>query len=269
MSTVNRVIAVDWSGALQGSERHIWLAEVRAEGLVRLECGRSREELCEHLIQTAQEEPRLLVGLDFAFSFPAWFLQQLGVHSARELWARVERDGEAWMAACQPPFWGRRGRPRPNLDPSQGAWRHAETEALPIRGIRPKSVFQIGGAGSVGTGSLRGMPQLLKLARAGYSVWPFDPHSLPVVVEIYPRALTGPVHKSRAHQRALYLANHWPQLPATWRDAAHSSEDAFDAAISALALYAARAQFPPPPSAAPEWEHLEGRIFRPLLEPFR
>ncbi len=38
-------IAVDWSGARTGSERRIWLAEVRAGDLVRLENGRSAADL--------------------------------------------------------------------------------------------------------------------------------------------------------------------------------------------------------------------------------
>ena len=46
--------------------------------------------------------------------------------------------------------------------------------AARVRGIAPKSVFQIGGAGSVGTASLRGMPVLQRLREAGFAVWPFD-----------------------------------------------------------------------------------------------
>ena len=56
-------------------------------------------------------------------------------------------------------------------------------------------MFQIGGAGAVGTGSIRGMPHLLTLADSGFTIWPFVSGGLPTVVEIYPRALTGPVNK--------------------------------------------------------------------------
>ena len=41
-----------------------------------------------------------------------------------------------------------------------------------LTSVRPKSTFQIGGAGAVGTGSLRGMPHLLTLREAGCAVWP-------------------------------------------------------------------------------------------------
>jgi hypothetical protein len=50
-------------------------------------------------------------------------------------------------------------------------------------------VFQIGGAGAVGTDSVRGTPHLLTLAKAGFSIWPFDPPHHLMVIEIYPRAL--------------------------------------------------------------------------------
>lgn len=40
--------------------------------------GRSREEVGDDLIEAAMRSPRLAVGLDFAFSFPAWFLARFG-----------------------------------------------------------------------------------------------------------------------------------------------------------------------------------------------
>ena len=70
-----------------------------------------------------------------------------------------------------------------------------------------KSTFQIGGAGSVGTGSLRGMPHLRRLRQAGFSIWPFHSASPWTVMEIYPRLLTGPVHKSSHEHRARYLGD--------------------------------------------------------------
>lgn len=66
------------------------------------------------------------------------------------------------------------------------------------RGIRPKSVFQLVGAGQVGRGSLYGMQALHRLAAAGFRIWPFDPPGRPLVVEIFPRLLTRAVVKSNA-----------------------------------------------------------------------
>ncbi|MFP5389572.1 MAG: hypothetical protein ACLGG5_09790, partial [Thermoleophilia bacterium] len=48
------------------------------------------------------------------------------------------------------------------------------------------------------------MPHLLTLARNGFGIWPFS-EGWPRVVEIYPRALTGPVNKgSGRHDTTIY-----------------------------------------------------------------
>ena len=114
--------------------------------------------------------------------------------------------------------------------------RRAE-KAISVGGISPKSVFQIGGAGAVGTGSVRGMPYLPQLRQAGFSIWPFDPASPWTVLEIYPRLMTGPVRKSNLEQRTLYLnAGPW-SLPPAHAASIIGSEDAFDAGISALVMH--------------------------------
>lgn len=268
MPTWERVIAVDWSGALHGAERHIWLAEFAAGELVRLEAGRSREQLTAHLLECAARDPGLLVGLDFSFGFPRWFVEELGEPDGPAMWRRAAAQGEAWLAECRPPFWGRPGTRRPERDPQRPEWRRTETEEPAVRGIRPKSVFQVGGAGSVGTGSLRGMTCLEALRRGGFAIWPFDPPGAsPVAVEIYPRQFTGPVRKSNPLHRALQLANSWHELSPVHRAAAEASEDAFDAAWSARGLYSARGQFPPPSWSDPGWERMEGRIFTPRTDP--
>ncbi len=196
-----------------------------------------------------------MVGLDFAFSAPLWFLQQLGIGSAPELWEHVSRHGEAWLKACEPPWWGRPGRQRP-LQTEHYRQTERQLHAL---GVRPKSVFQIGGAGAVGTGSIRGMPLLLKLQRGGASVWPFDPPGWPLVLEIYPRLLTGAVAKSRPAAREAYLALHWPQLP-RWHI---RTEDAFDAAVSAVVMAQHAQQFQRLPNEHDPVAKLEGRIWHP------
>jgi hypothetical protein len=55
------------------------------------------------------------------------------------------------------------------------------------------------------------------------------------VVEIYPRALTGPVNKSRWAERHTYMRRFAGQDAALLERAA-GSEDAFDAAVSALVI---------------------------------
>ena len=196
---MTRAIALDWSGARTGERRAIWLAEAAGGRLVRLEGGRSREEVVAHLLEEAARDHELVAGLDFAFSLPQWFLGERGVDDVAGAWELVAREGEAWLAKPQPPFW------RKEKAPGDG-FRRTELEC----GGRPKSVFQLVGAGQVGTGSLRGMPFLPRL-RERFAIWPFDEPRLPLLVEIYPR---------------LYLDG----------DGAHPNEHARDAAASALAL---------------------------------
>ncbi len=251
-----RTIAVDWSGALVGAQKKIWLAEARGGRIVRLECGRGREALTQHLIDIARDAPRLVVGLDFAFSTPSWFLAEQRISSARELWRRCDEGAaEEWLAACAPPFWGRPGRPR-----TDGRDGRRTADAV----VGAKSVFQIGGAGSVGTGSLRGMRSLHALAEAGFAIWPFDGPGWTMAIEIYPRLMTGPVVKSDPAKRAAYLAQRSPgEMDAATRARAVASEDAFDAAISALVMDAHRHELAHLPIVTDLQTRLEGAIWRP------
>lgn len=255
-----RIIAVDWSGAASGAGKGIALAEARDGRLLRLERGRDREGIAAHLLGLARAGEAVLVGLDFAFSLPGWFLAERGLASGPELWALAAAEGEAWLRECRPPFWGRPGKRRPDLP---AHFRAADGEVPAAGGIRPKSPFQIGGAGAVGTGSLRGMPMLRTLRDGGYSVWPFDPLRLPAVVEIYPRILTGSVVKSDPAARFAFLAARCPGIDPPLREIAAADENAFDAAVSALAMDARRGELLSLPAARDGRERREGRIWIP------
>ena len=198
--------------------------------------GRTRHEVIEYLIEVASTNPDLVVGLDFAFSFPRWFAESEGVTSVEECWNLVAEHGEDWLAKCEPPFWGRSGKPRPDL-PEDKHYRCTERCAARAEGANPKSVFQIGGAGAVGTGSIRGMPHLANLAAQGFSIWPFHEPRTPTVVEIYPRLLTDSVNKSDFCERRAHLAAECsPEIGGGLACKAASSEDAFDAAVSAVVM---------------------------------
>lgn len=259
-----RVIAIDWSGALKGAAKKVWLAEVVEGRLVCVEDGRSREQVANYLISEAERDSRMLVGFDFAFSLPAWFLRERGLKSARELWALAAREAEEWLARCEPPFWGRPGKKRPVLDPGQNYLRRTDASVPDTGGIRPKSVFQIGGAGAVGTGSLRGMLVLSRLTAAGFAIWPFDQPGLPQVVEIYPRLLTGTVNKSDASKRAAYLFTNYDTLDRGLGRLAASNENAFDAAVSALVMAENLNDLMALPAATDEQTRLEGKIWHPF-----
>jgi hypothetical protein len=215
---VTRILAIDWSGARTGEQRAIWLAEARDGRLVRLEGGRGREQLVAHLLEEAERDPDLVAGLDFAFSLPEWFLHARGIDDVWNAWDLVAREAEAWLRDPQPPFW------RERKPPGDG-FRRTELEC----GGRPKSVFQLVGAGQVGTGSLRGIPFLPRL-RERFAIWPFDEPRLPLLVEIYPRLYPRerddhPNEHARDAAAAALAMSRWPgdwrRLP---RDPAYALE---------------------------------------------
>jgi hypothetical protein len=262
--TEPRVVAIDWSGALTASRRKIWLAEVACGAIARLEDGRDRAEIEAHLLDLTARDANVIIGLDFGFSMPAWFMRERGYASAHDLWADVAScAGEEWLAKCEPPFWGRPGKPRPAIDGERPTHRRCETA------VRAKSMFQVGGAGAVGTASLRGMPMLHRLHQAGFHVWPYDEPGFPLLVEIYPRVLTGPARKSNTAERAAYI-DRWcasdrcgATVPPALLDHARSSEDAFDALFSAIVMWWHRDELRALVRATEPLARLEGMIWGP------
>jgi hypothetical protein len=294
---LQRVVAVDWSGDKgPGQRRKIWAGVwTAATGKVLLENGRTRVELMEWLVEMARETPRMVVGFDFSFSYPAWFLKEWGIASAPEFWQVVaEGQGEKWLHKdCEDGrFWGRMGSQRHGKKPAEFCGEHAHRmlrcaeTALKVRaeiadpvavariaGIAPKSVFQIGGAGAVGTGSLRGMPGLLVLRSAGFRIWPFDAPSAkkPMAVEIYTRLMTGAVIKSSEAARTAYLAKKrrenvlYAGISPRVLAKARGSEDAFDALVTAMVMVEHRGEFARLRKTEDEVFLMEGRTWVPGL----
>jgi hypothetical protein len=298
MGDPDRIVAVDWSGRVDaaGQRRHIW-AGVWAAGKVTLEAGRTREELVEWLIAMARETPRMVVSLDCCFSFPAWFLAEHGCATVFDFWKKVaDGHGERWLSreceevARDVRFWGAPHK-RPEEFCGENLHRSMRLtdmdnkispkmlegdpeRAAKVRGITPKSPFQIGGSGSVGTGSLRAMPFLLRLHEAGFRVWPFESSLLdaakpqPLLVEMYTRLLTGAVKKSNAEARMIYLAAKkndvvYAGLSRAVMTKALRSEDAFDAMVSCLEMVRWRGEFAELKSTKDEVLRLEGITWRP------
>jgi hypothetical protein len=253
------VIAIDWSGARVREEKKIWIAEAADGELLDLRTGLSREAVFDYLVQRAKRDSNVVVGLDFAFSAPAWFLEANALRSAAELWALCAEQGESWLSECPTPFWGRKGSRRPVL---QEHFRATDYLSKTAR-VFPKSVFQIAGAGSVGTGSLRGWPFLHRLRMAGFSIWPFDAAGMPLVLEIYPRLLTGDVTKSSATAREAYLRLFCGDVREEFRSKGASSDDAFDAMISALAMSRCAEEFLSLAATDDPVSMLEGLVWRP------
>jgi hypothetical protein len=283
---IQRVVAIDWSGDRSDSGQRrkiwagVWTARSGGRPSVTLESGRTREELIGRLIELARETPRMVVGVDFCFSYPAWFVREHGATSAPEFWEIVRVHGERWLSReCDDVrFWGRPRRKPPEFCGDDGATRMLrladleckvpshiadKTQAAKVKGIAPKSPFQIGGAGAVGTGTLRGIPFLPRLREAGFAIWPFDEPRLPMLIEIYPRLLTGPVRKSVRKERVRYLREQVPPAVLTKRalTQAQSSEDAFDAAVSAVRMGERRAEFAALTRLTDDLRRLEGKVW--------
>jgi hypothetical protein len=302
VAEIERIVAIDWSGdaSAAGQRRKIWAGVWSGGGgkvfggNVTLEAGRTRAELVDALIAMARETPRMVVGVDFCFSYPAWFVREHGAATAVEFWEIVAAHGERWLSReCEEArFWGRVGPMRSGKKPREfrgdaGALRmlRRADEACKVRaaildvalaarvkGIAPKSPFQIGGAGAVGTGTLRGIPQLQRLHAAGFRVWPFEEPELrgekprPLMVEIYPRLLTGEVNKGSAKARAAWLAKRrgdaaYAALGRGVLGKARASEDAFDALVSVMAMAEQRASFLALRKASDAVTLLEGAVW--------
>ena len=265
-------IAVDWSGAKdeKGQLAGIWLAIAVSDSLVRLRNGLTRDEVIALLVKEIEAGGPLYIGLDFAFSFPQWFLHDHQLQSVNDLWQLAVSKGEEWLSGDTWPFWGRdktEYKKRPEDLKDHLRFRQTDEDH---RDSNIKSVFQIGGAGAVGTGSIRGLPGLTRLQKAGAAVWPFDvpkPDG-PNVIEIFPRLFYGsavtksPPVKSR-DSRKHYLEKHFPCLERYWKDAMIGSDDAFDAGISALVMSAHAMKLQRLKRATQPPKSLEGEIWSP------
>lgn len=237
-----RAIAIDWSGALRPKGK-IWAAVAVGPRLEVLQMKNSREDAIGWLVKQLKQQPNTIAGLDFAFSMPAWFVRdEHGCDNAIAFWTVVKQKGECWLKCCPYPFWGRKGTKKPR---NCELFRETEKAVLnPAEKANPTSTFQLVGASQVGRGSIRGMSFLAQLHCSGIAVWPFDKRKQgqPMVVEIYPRLFMGNLKKSNQAERRRFLEDRYPDMEPEHRDCATKSDDAFDAAVSALALATRRAK---------------------------
>lgn len=212
MPLFDRILILDWSAA--GSPKRgrdsIWIGADRSPARNPETRRRAWKLLGCALSRARKTGERVLVGADFAFGHPAGLAQRItGQPGALALWDHLGaahrdddrnrsnyRDLAAAMnrALGQPVFWGDgrklptpdlpRLKPAPHPDLSQR--RATETASGTAR---PKSVFQLAGAGAVGAQSLTGIAWLNRLRRVpGIAVWPFQPcdEARVVLAEVYP-----------------------------------------------------------------------------------
>lgn len=256
-------VAVDWSGAKSASaqRKHIWYARL-CGGDLSLEAGCTRERIVEKLIAEKQHGGTVIAGLDFAFSYPEWFVREQAGDIAG-FWRYLEHHCERFLRCEEEPFWGRGER----RHPPPAAWIKAEglretDRAVTMRGQHPKSAFQVNYPGAVGTGSLRGAAWLLRLREAAFAIWPFDPAGAATVVEIYPRIFTRETNVSDPDARAELLRQaRYAEVPGEIYDKAVASADAFDALVSVFGMREGYTAFLHACGDRRDIHRLEGKIF--------
>lgn len=231
--TFDTFLMVDWSG---GNDRGatpkkdaIWVCAARngiADTPVYLRNRTAAEAWITDFIATERDAGRrILAGFDFAFGYPAGFGEKLtGSTDPFAIWdwfaARVKDTPDAnnrfdlagQINALFPgvgPFWGnglqrdipdlpRKGLDRTGhgMDEKREAERHAKS-AFPV--------WQLSGAGAVGSQVIMGLPVLSRLRtrfQTDLRVWPFEPLDQPIaIVEIWPSLIAKAVAATQPADR--------------------------------------------------------------------
>ena len=198
------VLAADWSARSRPAPARpardaiwwfaTWLGEPRY-------CRTQAQAEAEILAALAGAPGPVLAGFDFCFALPAWAMHRLG--GWRRLWQLLADPAAGAPASValrlnrmlgggrDGPFWGCREIPRKPRPYCWTQFRECELQ-LKQRGLHPKPVFQLAGAGAVGAQSLAGIGVLERLRRRlGARVWPFEPAGGASVVfaEVWPGLL--------------------------------------------------------------------------------
>lgn len=219
----DRVTVVDWSGRAarspaRESKDAIWIGICDQTRETQIYC-RSRAEAEEYLRATLAEGGTQLLGFDFPMGYPAGLARRLtGTDSARALHAwladritdRPDNTNNRFEVAADinrhlggaGPFWGcPKTQPRPHLPALKtvdyAALGLAEKRQVERENPPAKPVWQLLGAGSVGSQALLGVPVIHRLAAAfDAAVWPFEaPRSL-TLAEVYPSLLAPAVARA-------------------------------------------------------------------------
>ena len=216
----DRVIVVDWSGRasrspVRESKDAIWVGTCE-HGLEVQVYFRTRSDATVWLTTKLAEGGRQLVGFDFPMGYPAGLARRLtGTDQARALHGWLARrivDGpnnanNRFEVAAdinrqlggQGPFWGcPKARPRLHLPSLKTVDYRAlgldEKRRVERENPPAKPVWQLLGAGSVGSQALLGIPVVDRLARfCGAAVWPFEAPGDQTLAEVYPSLLAPAV----------------------------------------------------------------------------
>jgi molybdopterin molybdotransferase len=281
---------VDWSG---GNDRGatpkkdaIWACAARdgtAEEPIYMRNRQVAEDWIIAFLKTEQAAGRrVLAGFDFAFGYPAGFGSALtGSDDPFALWQwitdRIEdspnannRFDVAGAINAQfdgiGPFWGNglsrdiAHLPRKGLDRRDHGLREKRAAEEQAKGAF--AVWQLSGAGAVGSQVLMGLPTLNRLRKTfdpDIAVWPFEPLDKPfAIVEIWPSLIakavtaTQPAGRIKDAHQVLLLAQTLSALPADQLAKMLDVEPTPEGSIlglghAALLAEAASKQLTPPP----------------------
>jgi hypothetical protein len=194
-------IGIDWSGNKESWQKGLKVAVATAgKTAPKTVAGPgpkglwSREEVGKWICDTARRT-RVLIGIDFAFGFPA-FDKTIALD-----WAYVEA-----LCASEPNFYGGQffrlaGAQHsrfvnspwlPRIDYSAHYLRATDIAAKQIKGATPQSIFNAIGPAQVGPSSISGM-RMLRWVKQHHSkilsIWSFDEidDERSIIVEVFPR----------------------------------------------------------------------------------
>ena len=243
------VVIVDWSASSSPKTGHdsIWIGHVdsESESAVNIATrGQALRTVADRLVELARAGRRVLVGFDFPYGFPRGTVERLGLEAGDDapwlrLWNELTRlisDGPtnannrfevaAELNARGACFWGKPTTSPADVPPTKQPFTlpefRATENALRSAARHPKSVWQLSGAGSVGSQALLGIPivralrfdsRLVDISR----VWPFEtgfalPADVQVVhAEIWPGVVQpdATVHPVADARQVITLGRHF------------------------------------------------------------
>lgn len=192
-----RYVGIDYSGAkgensrLPGIQIYRAIGTAEPERVPSLDRNWNRREVKEWLLGELRQEDRVIVGIDYAFSFP------------RERGSPHDWDG--FLNSFKPKRKGKQ------------IFRLTERWTSSAR-----SIFTFGVPGQVGPATMKGIPYLRDLrndlSRGKVHFWPFDGFGVPpaksVVAEVYPalfwrRYCREAQSNMTTHQRDAYSVARW------------------------------------------------------------
>lgn len=228
MTRFDRFVMVDWNAGNDTGPRPkkdaIWIGDAGAEPVYMRNRQTAEAALTDLIDAALSRGERMMIGFDFAFSYPAGFVEAVtGSPDPLTFWAYLEQQIEddpktnnrfdlaaklnrLCGGSGHGPFWGNGlKRDIPDLPRTKAQYHNpfADRRACEAAAKGAFPVWQMSGAGAVGSQVFMGLPVLERLRGrfAGkIAVWPFEPlDRLISFVEIWPglinsavRAATGP-----------------------------------------------------------------------------